>query len=216
MMVASPNALESLRLSAGDARRLGATWQPDGSVNFAVYTQHGEAVDLVLFDPAAPDREAARVRMTDRTGYLWHVAVAGLEPGWLYGFRVHGPWLPEWGLFFNADKLLLDPYARQIHEPSQAHPWLFGVNASGRRDRFDSAAVAPKAVLRKPDDGFDWGEDQRPDRPLENSVIYETHVKGFSKRLDALPAELRGTYAGLGHEASISYLRDLGITAVQL
>ncbi|MBL9151426.1 MAG: glycogen debranching protein GlgX [Verrucomicrobiales bacterium] len=213
---ATTSGLDTLTVHHGDANRLGATWRRDGTVNFAVFSHHGEAVDLVLFRPGSPEREAARVRLADRTGSVWHVAVGGLEPGWLYGFRVHGPWMPEWGQLFNADKLLLDPYARQIHEPSRAHPWLYGVNASGRRDRFDSATVAPKAVLRGPGDDFDWGDDAPPSRRMVDGVIYEMHVKGFTRRLESVPAPLRGTYAGLGHEAAVGYLRDLGVTAVQL
>jgi isoamylase len=215
-MMLAPHALDSLTIGSGDARRLGATWRADGTVNFAVYSQHGDAVDLVLFAPEAPAREAARVRLTECLGHVWHVAIGGLEPGWLYGFRVHGPWMPEWGLFFNADKLLLDPYARQIHEPSKAHSWLYGVSPAGGRDRFDSVAVAPKAVLRGVGEDFDWGGDTPPDRHLEDTVIYETHVKGFTRRLTAVPESLRGTYAGLGHDAATGYLRDLGVTAVQL
>ncbi len=202
--------------ASSDARRLGATWRADGSVNFAVFTQHGDAVDLVLYGPDQPDREAARVRMTDRTGQVWHVAVAGLDPGWRYGFRVHGPWMPEWGLFFNPDKLLLDPYALEIDRPSEAHPWLLGVMPDGQRHRRDSGPVASKAVLRPADDGFDWGDDHPPDHALEDTVIYEIHVKGFTRRMGGVPGELRGTYAGLGHEAAIGHLSDLGVTAVQL
>jgi isoamylase len=211
------DSLHDLRILSGDARCLGASWREDGAVNFAVFTQHGDAVDLVLFHPDRPGREAARMRFTERTGQIRHIAVQGLSAGWLYGFRVHGQWMPEWGLLFNAEKVLLDPYARQIHEPSRAHPWLYGVDPAGHRDRYDSAAVAPKAVLRSRDDAhFDWGGDRRPEHPLEESVIYETHVKGFSRRLPGLPEALRGTYAGLANDVSIAYLRDLGITAVQL
>ena len=199
-----------------DARKLGASWQEDGSVNFAVYTQHGDAVDLVLFAPGEPDREAARVRMTHRSGHVWHVAVAGLTAGWCYGFRVHGPWMPEWGLFFNPDKLLLDPYAKQIDKPSEAHPWMLGSSPDGQRHRRDSARVAPKAVLRPADDGFDWGDDRHPDHAMEDMVIYETHVKGFTKLMGGVPEPLRGSYAGLGHESAIGHLTDLGVTAVQL
>ena len=198
-----------------DGRRPGVHWRPDGSVNFAIYTGHGTAVDLVLYAPGS-EQESARVRLTERTGRLWHVALTGLERGWRYGYRVHGPWMPEWGLFFNPDKLLLDPYARQIESPSEFHPWLLGVSGRGQRHRRDSGPVAPKAVLRPAADGFDWGEDVPPNHPLEDTVIYEMHVKGFSQKMGGVPESLRGTYAGLGHEASIGHLVDLGVTAVQL
>ncbi len=199
-----------------DGHRLGASWRPDGSVNFAVYTRHGEAVDVVLFTPDNPDREAARVRMTGRAGHIRHVSILGLEPGWRYGYRVHGPWMPEWGLFFNPDKLLLDPYARQIDRPSLSLPALSGVTADGHRHRRDSAPVAAKAVLRPANDAFDWGDDSPPDHALEDTVIYEVHVKGYTRRMGGVPEPIRGTYAGLAHESAIGHLTDLGVTAVQL
>ncbi|MCB1230600.1 MAG: glycogen debranching protein GlgX [Verrucomicrobiae bacterium] len=207
---------EGIRIATrSDGRRLGATWRRDGSVNFAVYTRHGQAVDLVLYAPGS-ETETARVRMSERTRFVRHVAVEGLAGGWRYGYRVHGPWMPEWGLFFNPDKLLLDPYARHVDTSSRAHPWMLGVAANGKRHRRDSGPVAPKAVLPPADDGFDWEDDAPLDHPLENTVIYEVHVKGFTRRMESLPEDLRGTYAGLGSENAIRHLVNLGVTAVQL
>ncbi|MCB1233976.1 MAG: glycogen debranching protein GlgX, partial [Verrucomicrobiae bacterium] len=210
-----PLASDQLEIRPGKPWPLGATPLPDGrGVNFSVFSQHGDAVDLILFDREAPDREAARVRVTGRTGHLRHVEVRGVEAGQVYGYRVHGPWMPEWGLLFNPDKLLLDPYARRVLGPSAAHPAMIGKSEHGR-DRRDSVAVAPKGVVVD-SSGFDWGDDRPPEVPPDQSVVYELHVKGFTRQMPGVPEDLRGTYAGLGSDAAIAYLKALGITAVQL
>ena len=218
MSTHAASSLEEIELAEhSDGRRLGVHWRSDGSVNFAVYSRNASAIDLVLFSPENPDREAARVRLTERVNRTWHVALRGVTPGWRYGYRVHGPWMPEWGFFFNADKLLLDPYATHIDGPSEAHPWMRGTAGKDfRRNRHDSGPVAPKGLIPPADEAFDWRGDTRPDRPLEDTVIYETHVKGFTQQMGGVPEHLRGSYAGLAHEAAIGHLNHLGVTAVQL
>ena len=198
----------------GAAYPLGATVLAEGVTNFAVSSSSAEAVDLVLFDPESPEREMARVRMGNRTGNIWHVAVRGIGPGQVYGYRVHGPWRPEWGVFANAHKLLLDPYARRVLGASRAHPSMWDFPKRERRDRIDSGAHAPKGVVVAGD--FDWGDDRLPRISHDDLIVCEMHLKGFTRLMPGVPEEIRGTYAGLGHEASISYLKGMGITAVQL
>jgi isoamylase len=214
--MSTPDSLPQLNLLPGKPNPLGATRRPDGSVNFSVYAAPGAAVELCLFmEPERPARESVRIPMTSRRGDVRFARVAGIPPGTTYGYRVDGPWDPLAGLFFNPRKLLLDPYARRIDGPTRHHPSLRTRDESGDRERTDSAAHAPRAFVPIVD-GYDWEDDSPPETPMAETVICEMHVKGFSKLNPAVPEPLRGTYAGLAHPASIEYLRDLGITAVQL
>ncbi|MEM7010205.1 MAG: glycogen debranching protein GlgX [Verrucomicrobiota bacterium] len=197
-------------LSPSHPTPLGATWQPDGSWNFAVFAGHATAVDLCLF--AADGSEQARVRLPEKHGDIWHVAVHGLEPGQHYGYRVHGPWDPNNGHRYNSAKLLLDPYARAISAQLQAHDSM--CNPEEDRNPVDSGAFMPKSVLI--DDHFDWGEDRPPRTRAEDTVIYEVHVAGFTRQLPNLEEELCGTYMGLSSDSAIEHLLDLGVTAVQI
>ncbi|MEC9361714.1 MAG: glycogen debranching protein GlgX [Pseudomonadota bacterium] len=196
---------------------LGAHWDGRGC-HFAVYSQHAEAVELCLFD--APHRhESARLRLPDCTDGVWHGYLPGVRPGQLYGYRVHGPYRPEDGHRFNANKLLLDPYARQIAGELRWHDALYGYRIGSRRadlsfDRRDSAVHVPKAVIT--DDYFDWGDDRPPRVPWSDTVIYEMHLRGFTRLREDLPEHDRGTFGALGHPRTIDYLRRLGITAVEL
>ena len=179
-------------------------------------SEHADAVDLCLFsDLDDLVRETHRIRLPERRGDTWHGAVSGIPEGSLYGYRVSGPWAPDEGHFFNPRKLLLDPYARRIHEASRFHPSMVTVCDDGTPDPADSAEFSPKGVVpaRLP---FDWEGDEPPGTPDCDTVIYEMHVKGFSQLNPKLPIELRGTYAGLAHESSIEYLKNLGVSAVQL
>lgn len=205
-----------LHLSAGRPNPLGATALPDGTVNFAVNAPQATSVELCLFlDPVRPTKESLRVPLTERHGDTLHLAIAGLPSGSTYGYRVDGPWDPLAGLLFNPHKLLLDPYARRLAGPSRYHPSLRARDESGDRERTDSAAHAPRALvpLFHP---YDWEDDAPPSTPMTETVICEMHVKGFSQLNPGVPEPLRGSYAGLAHPASTGYLRDLGITAVQL
>ncbi len=197
---------------------LGATWDGKG-VNFALFSANAERVELCLFDRA--DRpETARVILPENTNQVWHGYLPEAKPGQLYGYRVYGPYEPERGHRFNPHKLLLDPYAKAIQGTLQWSDSLFGYRIGHPRgdlsfDRRDSARFLPKAQVL--DTGtFDWGDDKPPGTAWEDTIVYETHVRGFTMRHPGVPQDLRGTYAGLASDASIDHLQRLGVTAVEL
>jgi isoamylase len=195
----------------------GATWDGEG-VNFALFSEHAEKVELCVFDPAGR-RELQRVDIAERTDFIWHCYLPEARPGMLYGYRVHGPYRPEDGHRFNHSKLLLDPYARNIVGNLRWSDALFGYTIGNRRedlshDRRDSAAAMPKCKVIDP--AFTWGDDRRPGVPWHEMVIYELHVRGFTMRHPEVPAALRGTYAGLATAPVIEYLKGLGVTTVEL
>ncbi len=196
---------------------LGATWLGDG-VNFAIFSETAASVDLCLFDNLDAPQENIRIPMTEHTDQVWHVFLPDVRPGQLYGFRVYGPYDPERGMRFNSSKLLIDPYAKAIAGNVNWADEMFGYVVGGKedlaRDFRDDAWGMPKAVVI--DHAFDWHDDKRLGTPLHQSIIYEMHVKGFTKLCPEVPEELRGTYAGVGSAAAIKYLRELGITAVEL
>ena len=191
----------------------GATVTDDG-VHFAVYSRQAHAVDVCLFDAAEPQREIARARLIRDGWDMWRGFLRGVKPGAVYGFRAHGPWQPEHGLWFNPNKLLLDPYARAVTGDPKWNERFQNLRADGGACFHDSSRVALKSVIVR--DEFDWQGDAPPLTPWPDTVVYEMHVRGFTKKHPGVPAELRGTYAGLAHPASIAHLRDLGVTAVQL
>ncbi len=197
---------------------LGATWMGNG-VNFAIFSEHATSVDLCLFDKIDSPQESIRIPLTEHTDQVWHVFLPDVKPGQLYGYRVYGPYDPSRGLRFNSSKLLLDPYAKAIAGDIQwgdeMHAYVVGGPQEDlARDFRDDAWGMPKAVVI--DNAFDWGDDKAPRTPLNESIIYEMHVKGFSQLNPDVPEEIRGSYAGVGSEASIKYLKDLGVTAVEL
>jgi len=197
---------------------LGATFDGAG-VNFALFTENADGVDLCLYDSADGNTESARLPLTEQIYQVWHVYVPGLRPGQRYGFRVHGPYEPRRGLRYNPHKLLLDPYAKAIDRTLIWDDCLFGytigdTNADLSRDERDSGPLAPKGVVVDP--AFDWGGDRPLRTPWHDSVLYEVHVKGFTARHPDVPAGLRGTYAGMVHPAVTGYLQELGVTAVEL
>jgi isoamylase len=191
---------------------LGATPLPDGT-NFAVASEIADAVEVCFF---SEDGTEERVELPARTAHVWHGFLPGVGPGQHYGLRVEGPWDPGAGLRCNSAKLLLDPHATAIDGEVQWGEEVFGHHFDDpfARNDDDSAASMPKCVVTARD--FDWAGDRRPDVPLDESVIYETHVRGLTKRHPDLPEDIRGTYAGLAHPAITEYLRDLGVTAVEL
>jgi isoamylase len=202
----------------GKVSPLGAAWDGEGT-NFAVYSRHCTEVDVCLFDPADPSRELRRARLYEKTGHVWHGYLPGVGPGTLYGFRVHGPYEPENGLRFNPNKLLVDPYARAISGDVDLRGPIYGYRFDDPRDDLsfderDSAAAVPKSVVIDP--AFDWGDDRPPRTPWHRSIVYEVHVKGFTKRHPEVPPELQGTYRGFAHPAAIAHLTRLGVTAVEL
>ncbi|MFH9368451.1 glycogen debranching protein GlgX [Streptomyces anulatus] len=202
---------------------LGARFRigPDGvaGTNFALWAGGAEAVELCLFDERGAE---TRCPLTELTHEIWHGFVPGVRPGQRYGYRVHGRWDPWTGARWNAAKLLLDPYARAVDGSFALPPEVYGhvrdwpdqhVADTVRDDR-DSAPFVPKGVVVRDDD--DWVEDRRPKTPWADSVIYELHVRGFTKLHPDIPPELRGTYAGLAHPAAIEHLTRLGVSAVEL
>ncbi|MFE1026361.1 glycogen debranching protein GlgX [Streptomyces sp. NPDC058818] len=208
---------------------LGARYRtgPDqvAGTNFALWAGGAEAVELCLFDGPGPGGRESRVRLTELTHEIWHGFVPGVGPGQRYGFRVHGRWDPWTGARWNPAKLLLDPYARAVDGdfvlPAEVYghvrDWPQQHVADTVRDDRDSAPYVPKGVVVHdggPDD--EWTYDRRPKTPWADSVIYELHVRGFTKLHPGIPEELRGTYAGLAHPAAIEHLTRLGVTAVEL
>ena len=205
----------SRTLLPGKPYPLGATAYRRGT-NFAIFSEGATRVDLCFFDPDGTQTDFVTLR--ERTALVWHGFVNGVRAGQLYGYRVDGPWDPLKGHCFNFNKLLVDPYAKAISGEVDWRQPIFAYDiASGDTTIIstdDSAAGVPRSVVI--DTRFDWGDDTRPDTPLADSVIYEMHLRGFSKLNPELPENLRGTYAGLAHPASVEYLNRLGITAVEL
>lgn len=198
---------------------LGATWDGKG-VNFSLFSDNATGAEVCLFDHE-DDKEPSRcVRMTDRTYSVWHVYLPGIKPCQLYGFRVYGDYKPEEGMRFNPNKLLIDPNAKAISGTIKWHDSLFGYDLSTEEDKdlvmseTDSAPYLPKCIVV--DGAFDWEDDKPLKIPYQNTIIYEAHVKGFTKLNPDIPEDIRGTYAAIGHPASIKYLKELGITAIEL
>jgi glycogen operon protein len=195
----------------------GAAWDGEGT-NFSLWSERAERVELCLFDD---DGHEERLDVHDNTAQQWHIYVPGVGPGQRYGYRVHGPYDPPTGQRFNPAKLLIDPYAKAIDGEvdwgaGNTLPYVPGAgdDADLQIDESDDAAAIPKSVVIDPT--FDWGEDRLLQHGWGRTVIYETHVKGFTMRHPDVPEDLRGTYAGLASEPAIAYLRDLGVTAVEL
>ncbi len=203
---------------AGSPFPQGATWDGNG-VNFAVFSEGAEAVELCLFDKSEDKTESKRIKMRERTNGIWHIYLPGVGPGQLYGYRMYGPYEPTQGLRFNPNKLLLDPYAKAIGRDVQWDDSLFGYTIGHEEadlsfDERDSAAFAPLGIVI--DESFDWGDDASPAIAWHDTVIYEAHVKGLTITHPGVPEHLRGTYAGIAHPAIIDYLQKLGITAIEL
>jgi len=197
---------------------LGATWLGNG-VNFALFSEHATSVDLCLFDSMEAPEENVRIPVTEHTDQVWHIFLPEVRPGQLYGYRVSGPYEPETGIRFNSSKLLLDPYVKAIAGRVEWGDEMFGYVVGGEkedltRDFRDDAWGMPKAVVI--DNAFNWDGDRKLGRPLAESIIYEVHVKGFTKLCPGVPPELRGTYAALGSTWAIDYLKHLGVSAVEL
>jgi len=224
-MNALPDDFNSASLQAGSPSPLGSTWTGDG-VNFAVYAGGAARVELCLFDDKG-ERELTRLTLPERTENVWHGFLPAPHgvPGIVYGLRVHGPYDPSYGLRHNPNKLLLDPYARALAGKFEWNPAVFGHMPDAPSDAppgvpeqintADSAPYTYKARVVEPG-GFDWNEDRPPAVPWRDTIIYELHVKGFTKLHPAVPERERGKFLGLAHPAVINYLKQLGITAVEL
>ncbi|HWS55889.1 MAG TPA: glycogen debranching protein GlgX, partial [Pyrinomonadaceae bacterium] len=202
----------------GQPYPLGATWDGAG-VNFALFSENATGVELCLFDSPDAAEESARVQLSEHTDQVWHAYLPEARPGQLYGYRVHGPYAPEHGHRFNPHKLLIDPYAKAVSGAIKWDEAAFGYTIGDPRedlsfDGRDSAPYVPKCVVVDP--AFSWGGDERPRTPWHRTLIYELHVRGYTRLHPEVPEELRGTYAGLAHPAVIDYLHSLGVTAVEL
>jgi isoamylase len=208
----------NLRVWLGKPYPLGAAWDGSG-VNFALFSENAEKVELCLFDGDEGEIESARIALPEQTDLVWHVYLPEIRPGQRYGYRVHGPYEPAEGMRFNPNKLLLDPYGKAIAGNLNWDDALFGYKVGDPDgdltfDERDSAPYMPKCVVI--DTAFSWGDDKPPAIPLHRTIVYELHVKGFTKLNERVPPELRGTYEGLASPAVIEYLKALGITAVEL
>jgi isoamylase len=195
----------------------GATWDGEG-VNFALFSENAEKVELCLFDLRGR-HERQRINLRERTDHVWHCYLPQARPGLAYGYRVHGPYAPEQGHRFNPNKLLVDPYTRELVGPLRWHDALYGYTVGHSKadlsfDRRDSAAFVPKSCVHEP--AFTWGDDRRPDVPWHEMVIYEMHVRGLTMSHPDVPPQLCGTYAGLTCGPVIQYLKRLGVTTVEL
>jgi len=213
-MTAAP-ALDTLW--PGRPQPLGATWDGMG-VNFALFSEGAERVELCIFDRNSR-HETRRLALRERTDHVWHGYLPQARPGLLYGYRVYGRYQPHEGLRFNANKLLIDPYARQIVGPLRWHDALYGYrvghhDADLSFDRRDSAPYMPRCKVI--DTAFSWGDDRAPQVPWTDTVIYELHVRGFTQRHPGVPPELRGTFAGLACAPVIEHFKRLGVTTIEL
>jgi isoamylase len=207
-----------MRVWPGQPYPLGATWTGLG-VNFAIFSAHATSVDLCLFDSPDASAPSASVALPEHTDMVWHGYLPDVRPGQLYGYRVYGPYDPNAGLRFNPNKVVLDPYAKSIGRSVRWDDSVFGYAIGDPRgdlsfDTRDNAAFATLAAVIDP--AFTWGDDRPPRTPWHKTVIYEVHVKGFSKLHPSVPESLRGTYEALTTEAAIDHLLQLGVTAVEL
>ncbi|MBB3458604.1 glycogen operon protein [Rhizobium sp. BK313] len=205
-------------IQPGDFTRLGANYDGHG-INFALFSAHAERAELCLFDETGKT-EIERITLPEFTNEIWHGYIPGLKPGALYGYRIHGPYDPENGHRFNSNKLLVDPYARELAgdvEWSQAH-FAYTLNSEDTDlsfDETDSAPVMPKCRVIDPNE-YDWKGDKKPSVPWANTIFYESHVKGLTQLHPAIPEELRGTFEGLSRKDIIDYVKSLGITSIEL
>lgn len=196
---------------------LGATWDGKG-VNFALFSENASSVELCFFEKEYDQKELIKIRVKEKSNFVWHCYIPGVTPGQLYAYRVHGEYAPEKGLRFNPNKLLIDPYAKAIAGTIEWHDSLFGYKLSSGDDTTfderDSSPYIPKCVVIDPT--YDWESDKLPLIPFHETVIYETHVKGYSKKHPKIRTEIQGTFAALTRLDMIDYLKFLGVTAVEL
>ena len=213
-MNALPSDFSAAAMLPGSPEPLGATWTGEG-VNFAVHSSGATSVEVCIFD-ASGQHEIRRLALPERSDNVWHgfLPTPHGVPGLIYGLRAHGPYDPPHGLRYNGNKLLLDPYARALAGKFEWNPALLGHGESDRPDPADSAPYNYKA--RVIDSAFDWGDDIAPSVPWRDTIIYELHVKGFTKLHPLVPERERGTYLGLARPEVIAHLKQLGVTAVEL
>lgn len=207
-----------MRVFPGKPYPLGASWDGLG-VNVALFSEHASRVELCLFENADATTESARIPLPEYTNHVWHGYFPDLRPGQVYGFRVHGPYNPKQGHWFNANKLLVDPYAKSVVRTVEWDNSLYGYQVGSPvnnmvKDTTDNVAFAPLCAVV--DDSFTWGDDRHPNIPWHKTIIYEAHVKGLTNLHPELPEHLRGTYAGVASRPVIDHLKSLGVTAIEL
>ena len=207
-----------MRAWPGAPYPLGASWDGEG-VNFALFSEHAQAVRLELFEDPRSGAPSTVIPLTETTDQVWHVYLPDVRPGALYGYRVHGPYDPDAGHRFNPNKLLIDPYAKAVSGPIDWSDDLFGYTVGDPAedlsfDTRDSASALPKSVVVDP--SFTWQDDRPPRTPLNRTVIYETHVRGMTMQHPGVPQHLRGTFLGLASDPIVDHLLNLGVTAVEL
>jgi len=207
-----------MRVWPGDPYPLGASWTGVG-VNFAIFSAHATRVELCLFDRPDATKESERIPLVEQTDMVWHAFLPDARPNQLYGYRVYGPYDPAAGHRFNPNKVVMDPYAKSVARTVRWADEMFGYTVGHpdgdlALDERDNAEFAPLAAVVDP--AFTWGDDRPPRTPWHNTVIYEMHVRGFSKLHPALPERLRGTYEALTTEPVLDHLKKLGVTAVEL
>ncbi|HVB56790.1 MAG TPA: glycogen debranching protein GlgX [Candidatus Acidoferrales bacterium] len=215
-MASIPKGTLVSRISEGLPMPQGATWDGVG-VNFTLFSASATKVELCLFD-ATGQREMERLELPEYTDEVWHGYLPDVGPGTVYGYRVYGPYDPEHGHRFNPNKLLLDPYAKGHIGELKWKPEIFGYKLETGDDLTfddrDSAPFMPKCQVVDP--SFTWARDRKPSTPWDRTVLYELHVKGFTKRHPAVPEQFRGTFMGLGRKAAVDYIKSLGVTAIEL
>lgn len=209
--------MSEFKPQSGKTYPLGSTYDGKG-VNFALFSANAEKIELCLFDESG-SQELERYEITENNNNIWHIYLSGVKPGQAYGYRVYGPYKPEQGFRFNHHKLLIDPYGKKLVGKLIWHKAIFGYDwDSPEKDlsfsNIDSAPYVPKSVVVE--DTFDWGDDTPPNTPFEESIIYETHVKGYTKLHPQIADSKRGTFLGFTGKCVTSYLRWLGVTAVEL
>jgi isoamylase len=215
-IMATAPAVAKTRVREGRPYPLGATWDGLG-VNFALFSANATKVELCLYDESGT-QEIDRIELPEYTDEVWHGYLPDARPGTTYGYRVHGPYEPAAGHRFNPNKLLIDPYAKQLVGHVEWNPALFGYQMESgddlTYDERDSAPFVPKSRVIDP--AFTWGRDRKPQTAWEKTVIYEAHVRGYTMLHPTVPDGLRGTYAGMASKEVVDYMQSLGITAVEL
>ena len=205
------------RIKEGHNFPCGGTWDGNGT-NFALFSANATKVEVCLFDETG-EQELERIELPEYTNQIWHGYVPDIAAGSVYGYRVHGPYEPEAGHRFNPNKLLLDPYSCAHIGQLKWNPAVFGYQMESTDDltfdERDSAPFVPKSIVADP--RFDWmGQRSRQSVPWDDTIIYELHVRGYTKLHPAVPESLRGTFAGLGTKEIIDYVKSLGVTTVEL
>jgi glycogen operon protein len=205
-----------MRVWPGRPYPLGATWDGAG-VNFAIFSENATKVELCLFDSAEATSESHRIVLPEQTDMVWHGHLPDVEPGQLYGYRVHGPYEPANGHRFNPNKVVLDPYAKAMGRDVRWNDALFGYEVGKNDLTFDKRDSAPFAALGAVvDAAFTWGDDRPPRTPWHKTLIYEAHIKGLTMRHPDIPENRRGTYMAIAAEPIVQHLKSLGVTAIEL